>query len=75
MTPSRAREWLHFLLGWIILIGFVGLARWGSRIPEGGIGGVVGNNLERGFDATPLFYSELDSMPDLEKALSEIEAP
>jgi hypothetical protein len=54
------RSWLHFGLAALLLAGVIlGLMR--GCTPPGVAGEVFRNNLRRDIDATPLFYTELNS--------------
>lgn len=46
---------VRLLLGFTLLLGFAALMAWGPTP-----GGVIGNNLDQGIDATALFYTEVD---------------
>jgi len=57
-------DWARFLGGALLLCGIV-LALMQGYTPPGPAGEVFRNNLRYGIDATPLFYTDLDSFaPD-----------
>jgi hypothetical protein len=62
--PSGLAPWAKFVGGILLLTGVV-LTLMQGYTPPGPAGEVFRNNLRRGIDATPLFYTEVESlMPD-----------
>ncbi len=65
--PERRRPfaaWVKFLAGALLLAGAV-LGLMQGYTPPGPAGEVFRNNLRCGIDATPLFYTEVESLaPD-----------
>ena len=61
---AGCREWIRFVMGASLLAGIVfGLMQ--GYTPPGPAGEVLRNNLRNRIDATPLFYTEVDSLvPD-----------
>jgi len=56
--------WVRFMVGALLLAGAV-LALMQGYAPPGPAGEVLRNNLRHGIDATPLFYTEVESLaPD-----------
>jgi hypothetical protein len=56
---------LRFFAGVGILVAVFALIAFG-RPPRGPWGAVIRHNIEAGIDATPLFYTEVENMQDLE---------
>jgi hypothetical protein len=56
--------WVKFVAGILLLTGVILMLMQG-RTPPGTAGEVFRNNLRHGIDATPLFYTEVESLtPD-----------
>ena len=56
--------WGKFVAGILLLTGVILMLMQGCT-PPGAAGEVFRNNLRRGIDATPLFYTEVESLtPD-----------
>jgi hypothetical protein len=55
------RAWLKLMVGALLLTGIVFLLGQGYT-PPGAAGEVFRNNLQNGIDATPLFYTEVESL-------------
>ena len=53
--------WAKFMLGLLLLAGMI-LALARGYTPPGAAGEVFRNNLHHGIDATPLFYTEVESL-------------
>ena len=53
--------WARFLAGALLLAGAAAVLMQGHT-PPGPAGDVCRNNLQRGIDATPLFYTEVESL-------------
>jgi len=67
--PTRHR-WLRFaiglsLLGGVIILGVAGVT------PRGAAGEIIRQDQDSSIDATPLFYSEVENMAELETRLEE----
>ena len=61
---GRLGRWVRFLAGSLLLAGVVLLMMQGYT-PPGPAGQVFRNNQRHGIDATPLFYTEVESLvPD-----------
>jgi hypothetical protein len=52
--------WAKFIAGTLLLTAFVLMLMQGYA-PRGPAGDVIRNNQQQGIDATPLFYTELES--------------
>ena len=60
-SASRGKSgWLRLIGGTLLLTAFVLLLMQGYA-PPGPAGDVFRNNLEAGIDATPLFYTDLET--------------
>ena len=57
-----------------LLIAGLAIFLGSGPLPPGHFGDVIRHNRERGIDATPLFYSEVENMADLEDALARSRA-
>lgn len=56
--------WMKLVLGSLVLASVV-LFLMQGYVPPGPIGDVIRNNQKQGIDATPFFYTEVESlMPD-----------
>ncbi len=62
-------RWFRFFAGLALMLGLA-LVLGSGVTPPGVLGEGIRHNRERGIDATPLFYSEVENMPDLEDALA-----
>lgn len=62
---SAQGRWLRFILGLVALTGFFGFFASGW-IPPGPVGEVLRSNHRQNIDASPLFYSDLENMPQIE---------
>lgn len=60
---GRLAGWLRLAAGTMLLATIV-LGLMQGWAPPGAAGAVVRNNLEQGIDATPLFYTEVEAIPD-----------
>ncbi len=58
-------RWLRFLFGLAALTAFFGVFASGWT-PPGPAGAVLRNNQGLNIDASPLFYSDLENMPQIE---------
>jgi hypothetical protein len=70
---SPADRWLRLLLGSAILAGGIGLIASGLT-PPGAVGDVLRHNRAAGIDASPLFYSEVEHMGELEAGVRRLRA-
>ena len=68
---SRAEAWLRFLIGLMILAVFFGFFASGYS-PLGICGEVLRHNQAEEIDASPLFYSEVENMMDLEEGVRQL---
>jgi hypothetical protein len=53
--------WARFLIGAVLLTGVVLMLMQGY-VPDGVAGEVFRHNMRHGIDATPLFYTEVESL-------------
>ena len=60
VDKRRYTAWLKLTAGTLLLAAVVLLLTLGN-VPPGPAGDVIRNNLQKGIDATPLFYTELES--------------
>ncbi len=67
--PYRAR--LARLLAGVCLVGGFALFLGSGITPPGMLGEVIRHNRECLIDATPLFYSEVENMQELERGVAE----
>jgi hypothetical protein len=59
---SRSSAWARLIAGTLLLTAAVLLLMRGYTLP-GPAGEVFRNNLQNGIDATPLFYTEVETLP------------
>jgi hypothetical protein len=71
-VESRA-AWLRFLLGILALALFFGFFASGYS-PPGVFGEVLRHNQAEDIDASPLLYSEVEHMQELEEGVRELRA-
>jgi len=64
---TRLSRWLRFVLGLILLALFAGFFISGYS-PPGVLGEVLRHNQANQIDASPLFYSEVEHMAQLEES-------
>ena len=64
-------RWVRFLIGLAVLTLFVAFFASGYS-PPGVLGEVLRHNQQHDIDASPLFYSEVENMPELEAALADL---
>jgi len=69
-TRDTARRWIRFIIGLALLGSFAAFFASGYS-PPGPLGEVLRHNQEHDIDASPLFYTEVEHMHDLERSLSE----
>ncbi len=62
-------RWFRFFVGLAVMLGVAFILASGLT-PPGVLGEGIRHNRESFIDATPLFYSEVENMSDLEDALS-----
>lgn len=72
-TPRRAYDWLKFL-GGLLLIFLAVLFFASGYSPPGAFGEVLRHNQDCDIDASPLFYSEVENMQELEQGLQDLRA-
>ena len=68
---SRANGWVRFLIGLIVLGSCIAFFASGYS-PPGVLGEVLRHNQQHDIDASPLFYSEVENMQELEARLAEL---
>jgi len=67
----QLKDWLKFLTGIFILAVVFAFFSSGFT-PPGVFGEVLRHNQKQNIDASPLFYSDLDIMPQLERGVREL---
>lgn len=68
---ARSNRWLRFFAGLIVLGSCIAFFASGYS-PPGALGEVLRHNQQHDTDASPLFYSEVENMQELEAGLSEL---
>lgn len=68
---SRARAWLKFMAGLVMLAVFFGFFASGYSLP-GVFGEVLRHNQANNIDASPLLYMEVEHMSDLEDGVRQM---
>ena len=68
---SRSNGWVRFLIGLIVLGSCIAFFASGYS-PPGVLGEVLRHNQQHDIDASPLFYSEVENMQELEVRLAEL---
>ena len=72
MTNNRQpKAWLKFFAG-IFLLAIVFTFFGSGFTPPGVFGEVLRHNQKQNIDASPLFYSEVDNMSQLEQGVQEL---
>jgi hypothetical protein len=71
MVKSKFKDWLKFISGILLLIMVIGFFSSGIT-PPGVFGEVLRHNMNNDIDASPLFYSDLENMAELEKGVQEM---
>lgn len=66
---GHSRRWLRFFVGLALLALCIAFFASGYT-PPGALGEVLRHNQECDIDASPLFYSEVENMQELEAELS-----
>jgi hypothetical protein len=69
----RPGDWLRFLTG-LVLLGLVVAVLASGYSPPGVLGEVLRHNQDNDIDASPLFYTEVEHMHELETGLAELKA-
>ncbi len=70
-NPQVALRLIRFFVGLFLIFGlFIILAS--SSPPVGVTGDVLRHNLEADIDATPLFYSEVENIVEIDRKLQEL---
>lgn len=69
-APPAANRWLRFLIGLLMLGSSIAFFSSGYS-PPGALGEVLRHNQEHDIDASPLFYSEVEHMQELEARIAE----
>jgi hypothetical protein len=72
-TRQRVKDWVRFVIGLVMLGSCVAFFASGYS-PPGVLGAVLRHNQQHGIDASPLIYSEVENMQELEAALAELMA-
>ena len=65
------KRWTRFLMGTILLGSCIAFFASGYS-PPGALGEVLRHNQQHDIDASALFYSEVENMPELEAGLAEM---
>ena len=68
---SRLRAWLKFGVGLVVLSALVAFFASGYT-PPGAFGEVLRHNQAHDIDASPLFYTEVENMPELEQGVKKL---
>ena len=71
LKNSRAKDWLKFFAGLLIMAFIFGFFASGYSLP-GACGEVLRHNQKDGIDASPLFYMEVENMSELEDGVREM---
>ena len=72
MTNNRQlKDWLKLFTG-ILLLAIVFAFFSSGLTPPGVFGEVLRHNQKQNIDASPLFYSEVDNMSQLEQGVREL---
>ena len=69
--PSRVQAWLRFVVGSLVLALLIGFFMSGYT-PPGVCGAVLRHNQAEDIDASPLFYSEVEHMSELERGVRKL---
>jgi len=70
-NKEMLKRWVRFIIGLALLALAVVFFSSGYS-PPGAFGEVLRHNQELSIDASPLFYSEVENMAELEKGLIEL---
>ncbi len=68
---TRLRAWLKFGVGLVVLVALVAFFA-GGYSPPGACGDVLRHNQANEIDASPLFYTEVANMSQLEEGIVEL---
>ena len=71
MANSKSKKIVQFIIGISALLMIL-IAASNNLIPSSQLGGVIEQNMAEKIDATPLFYTESEDMPRLEKDVEQI---
>ena len=71
VSSDRLKDWVRFFVGLAALALCVAFFASGYS-PPGAAGEVLRHNQENDIDASPLFYSEVENMQELEAGLAEL---
>ena len=71
--PSLAVRWLRFVLAVAVLALFIGLVASGLT-PPGVFGEVLRHNQAEDIDASPLIYTDVEHMHDLEEGVRQLQS-
>jgi hypothetical protein len=71
LVYARSSGWVRFLVGVIVLGSCIAFFASGYS-PPGALGEVLRHNQQHDIDASPLFYSEVENMRELEAGLAEL---
>lgn len=68
---TRLKAWLKFGVGLVVLSALVAFFAPGYT-PPGAFGKVLRHNQAHDIDASPLFYTEVENMPELEQGVKAL---
>jgi hypothetical protein len=71
LAYARSNGWVRFLVGLIVLGSCIAFFASGYT-PPGVLGEVLRHNQQHDIDASPLFYSEVENMQELETGVAEL---
>lgn len=70
---NRSGRWIRFCVG-LVLLGLCVLFFASGYSPPGLLGEVLRHNQQHDIDASPLFYTEVENMHELESGLNGLES-
>ncbi len=68
---KNIKDWLKFICG-LVLIALIFAFFSSGYTPPGIFGEVLRHNQQNDIDASPLFYSEVENMSELEQGVKEL---
>jgi hypothetical protein len=71
VSRNRLEDWVRFFVGLLALALCIAFFASGYS-PPGAAGAVLRHNQENDIDASPLFYTEVENMQDLEAGLADL---